>query len=144
VATTDRRTRLARRWQAAPTLLLFAGVGATAALLSCFDPGIADNGLPPCPFHALTGLYCPGCGSTRALHALLQGDVAQAMAMNPLLVVALPMLALMALNAAGWKPQGSERLWRGIGNPKAWLFVLLAYWLLRNLPWWPFSWLAPG
>lgn len=136
--------RQARLWQAAPTLLLIAGAGATAALLSRLDPNIADNGLPPCLFHALTGLYCPGCGSTRALHALLHGDLAQAMAMNPLLVVALPVLALMALNAAGWKPQGSERFWCSIGSPKAWLLVLLAYWLLRNLPWWPFSWLAPG
>lgn len=130
--------------QAAPTLLLIAGAGVTAALLSRLDPNAADSGLPPCPFHALTRLYCPGCGSTRALHALLRGDVAQAMAMNPMLVVALPVLALMALNAAGWKPQGSERLWRSIGSPKSWLLVLLAYWLLRNLPWWPFSWLAPG
>lgn len=125
-------------------MLLVAGAGATALLLSRLNPYAADSVLPPCSFHALTGLYCPGCGSTRALHALLHGDVTQAMAMNPLLVIALPLLALMACNAAGWLPQGSERFRRSIGNPKLWLAVLLGYWILRNLPWWPFAWLAPG
>lgn len=134
----------ARLRQAAPTLLLIAAAGAAALVLSRVDPGAADSMLPPCPLLALTGLYCPGCGSTRALHALLHGDLAQAMAMNPLLVIALPVLATMTLNAAGWAPGHGERLWRRIGNPKPWLVVLLTYWLLRNLPWWPFAWLAPG
>jgi hypothetical protein len=106
------------------------------------DPN--THALPPCPFHALTGLYCPGCGSTRALHALLHADFAQAMAMNPLLVLALPVLAAMALNAAGWMPRGSEPLWRLLAKPKPWLWLLVGYAVLRNLPWMPFAWLAPG
>jgi hypothetical protein len=61
-----------------------------------------------------------------------------------LLVVALPVLAAMALNAAGWQPAGAQRLWRALGRPLPWLVVLLGYAVLRNLPWAPFGWLAPG
>ncbi|MBQ2106068.1 MAG: DUF2752 domain-containing protein, partial [Lachnospiraceae bacterium] len=32
------------------------------------------NGQMPCVVQELTGLYCPGCGGTRALKALLKGD----------------------------------------------------------------------
>jgi hypothetical protein len=128
----------------APTGLLGLGAFATALVLSRVDPNAAGSLLPPCPLHALTGLYCPGCGSTRALHALLHGDLAGAWAMNPLLVVALPLLAAMALNAAGWQPAGMQRLWRALGRPLPWLAVLVGYTVLRNLPWSPFAWLAPG
>jgi len=41
--------------------------------------------MPTCPLHALTGLYCPGCGGTRAIQALLHGDPGRALAYNPLL-----------------------------------------------------------
>ncbi len=129
-----------RAW---PTLMLGGAAVATALVLWRIDPNIGRV-LPPCPLHALTGLYCPGCGSTRALHALLHGDVGQAMAMNPLLVLALPVLAAMALNAAGWKPPRSEPLWRALARPTPWLWLLPGYMLLRNLPWAPFAWLAPG
>lgn len=130
--------------RAAPTLLLLAMAAAAAPLLWHLDPNAPDSVLPPCPFLSLTGLFCPGCGSTRTLHALLHGDLATAMAMNPLLVVTAPVLSAMALNAAGWLPRGSERLWRVLARPAPWLWLLLGYAVARNLPWAPFVWLAPG
>ena len=51
-------------------------------LLWSFDPRTAGF-FPPCPWFTLTGLQCPGCGTTRALHALVHGDVAAALALNP-------------------------------------------------------------
>ena len=55
-----------------------------AALLSAFAVGVvmlrffdpATSGMfPPCPVHYLTGWYCPGCGSLRAIHQLLHGNL---------------------------------------------------------------------
>lgn len=42
----------------------------------------------PCFFHQLTGWPCPSCGSTRAFHALLQGEITDSVQINPLGVLA--------------------------------------------------------
>lgn len=39
--------------------------------------------LPPCVFHSLTGLYCPGCGGTRACRLLLSGHIFQSFLYHP-------------------------------------------------------------
>jgi hypothetical protein len=131
----------------APKLLVAGSVGLAAAgatVLFLFDPSTAAF-YPPCPFHALTGLWCPGCGTTRALHELLCGDIAAAFGLNPLMVLMLPYLGYSALSYAALGLRGRllpevlvSRLW-------AWLAlgVILAYWVLRNLPLYPFSLLAP-
>lgn len=140
-------TDASARWRrAAPTLLLGASAACAAAVLARIDPNAPGSPLPPCPLRALTGIYCPGCGSTRALYDLLHADVAGALAMNPLLVVLLPLLLLMALRAGDllptWPP--FERVLAIARRPRAWLWLLLGYGVLRNLPWLPFTWLAPG
>ena len=128
-----------------PTLLLGAGAAGVALLLARIDPNATGSALPPCPFRALTGLYCPGCGSTRCLHALLHGELARAFALNPLLVAVGPVLVLMALRAGDLLPTWApwERVLAIARRPRVWLWVLLGYALLRNLPWAPFRWLAP-
>ena len=75
-----------------------AAIVLTAAifLYSAFDP--ADSVFwPKCPFYLLTGLECPGCGSQRAIHSLLNGDPVSAMHYNLLLVLAIPYLLLYAV-----------------------------------------------
>jgi hypothetical protein len=54
--------------------------------------------VPLCPTHALLGIDCPACGSTRAVHSLLTGDLVGAASHNVLLVAALPLLALWTLS----------------------------------------------
>jgi hypothetical protein len=127
-----------------PAVALLSAAAAAAALLWVVDPHQAGNPLPPCPSRWLTGLLCPGCGSTRALHALLHGDLSGALAMNPLLVLSLPAVAVLALEWLRMLPTNFASLATRLGNARAWAVVLIAYGVLRNLPWPPFSWLAPG
>jgi hypothetical protein len=47
---------------------------------------------PQCPFYRTTGYKCPGCGSQRAVHFLLNGHIDNAFAANPLLVISIPYL----------------------------------------------------
>ena len=82
--------------------LLGLAAAAGAVVLWNVDPRQAGSPLPPCPSEWLTGLFCPGCGTTRALHALLHLDFASAMAMNPLLVLSLPFVALLLANHVSW------------------------------------------
>jgi hypothetical protein len=70
------------------------------ALILCAIAGLAfldpetSALFPPCLWRAATGWLCPGCGSARALHALLHGEIGVALAMNPLVVLALPLVAV--------------------------------------------------
>jgi len=50
-----------------------------------------------CPFRYVTGHLCPGCGATRAVLALLRGDVAAATKYNELLLLGVPFILLTAL-----------------------------------------------
>jgi hypothetical protein len=47
-----------------------------------------------CPFHAITGLDCPGCGATHAIAALATGHLTEALRINALVTIAIPMLAV--------------------------------------------------
>jgi hypothetical protein len=100
---------------------------------------------PPCPLHALTGLYCPGCGATRALHALVDGHLVTALHDNALFVAAVPIIGFVWV---AW-------LLRTMGRPApkmlplsprlttAVAVVLVVFAVARNLPIAPFRALAP-
>lgn len=113
-------------------------------VLRTHDPSAPGNFFPQCMFKAITGFHCIGCGITRALHALVHGDIALAFAMNPLAVLVLPLLPLMLLDARGVTPQPLKPFMAIAMKPALWMVLLPAYWIGRNLPWWPFTWLAPG
>lgn len=129
-----------RRW-AAP-LATAVGAAAGCGLLVAVDPG-ESGPYPVCPFRLLTGLWCPVCGSTRAVHALLHADLAAAAAYNVLLVLAVPVAGYAWMVWASPR-LGGPRLPRPRIAPGVWwglLTVALAYGVLRNLP--AFSVLAP-
>lgn len=127
------------------TLLAAAGLlaGGLAYLVS-HDPSTPGS-YPSCLFHELTGLHCPGCGSTRAAYALLHGDLLLAIHRNALAVLLLPVLAGVVLvkAAAFCRGRTVPELAPPPGTAKAVLWLVLAFWLLRNLPMTPFSALAP-
>jgi hypothetical protein len=119
-----------------------------AALCCCVADTVVNpyrGQTPECPFHALTGLWCPGCGAARSLHSFLHGDLTSAMAANPLFVVALPVLLWAwtgwLLDAAGgphlWRPRSAR--WTAV----ACVTVALLFGLARNLPFAPFRILSP-
>ena len=68
------------------TTVLVAGAVALVVFYALVDPATSPF-VPRCLFHTLTGLDCPGCGSQRAIHALLRGDVGAAWEYNALVVV---------------------------------------------------------
>jgi hypothetical protein len=90
-----------------------------------------------CPWLLLTGTACPGCGGLRAVQDLTNGDVAAAFSSNALFVGSLPLLAAL------WTRSVLHR-WRDERVPLppavvAWagaaaLALLLAFWVVRNLP----------
>ncbi len=85
------------------TILIVAGCIAAAGLGLLYLLAEPSSGLyPRCSFKMLTGLSCPGCGSQRAVHAMLAGDFRAAFAYNALFMLELPLLALLAItNLAG-------------------------------------------
>lgn len=94
------------------------------------------SAFPRCPFFVLTGWKCAGCGSQRALHALLNADVATAWAMNPLLVLSLPYVLLgLYFEYLGGKhrfPQWRNTLF-GQRTIWFWFWLLIGYAVARNV-----------
>jgi hypothetical protein len=123
-----------------PVAMLVAGVLAIVVILQVANPFAEDSALPPCLFHWLTHLYCPGCGVTRALYALLHGDIALAFRMNAMAMLAIPLMPAMLLKSL--RP-GHLLLDRAL-DARIWLVLVLSFFVLRNIPLAPFNWLAPG
>ena len=75
---------------------LLGAAAVLAAALFFLDP--ATHGFyPPCLFKTIFGLPCPGCGSLRAMHQLLHGNLGAAWALNPMLMIVGPLAASVAL-----------------------------------------------
>jgi hypothetical protein len=117
-----------------PPLAVAAAAASAVAVVAVYDPNEAGH-YPTCPFLALTGLYCPGCGSLRAVHAMVHGEVGTAVGLNVLTVLAVvPLLVVWARWVA--------RRWRGTSRtsvaPAAALWalavVVCVFAVVRNLP----------
>jgi hypothetical protein len=101
--------------------------------------------IPACPCRLLTGLYCPGCGSLRAIHAITHLRIDRAFAYNSLLVLFLPLFIwFFAINlAATLLGPDKIRLHLPPVFGKVLLVIVLAYFLIRNIPAYPFTLLQP-
>ena len=114
------------------SLSIRRGIIVLAAVFACtigicllykFDPN-ANGFYPRCPFFLLTGLKCPGCGTTRAIHQVLHGNFREALHYNPFLGVAIPMTILFLVSP-------SHR--RSVAWGRAFMCVTISWWLVRNL-----------
>lgn len=107
--------------------LLLAAVALATALADPAQPGP----FPACPFRAVTGLDCPGCGSLRALHQLTRGHLVAAADYNALLLAFLPVGAGVWLRVVTSRSRPRVLpVWWG----RAVLAVLLLWTVIRNLP----------
>lgn len=118
------------------------GVLLAGAALWRWSP--AEAGLPGCPTREVLGVVCPGCGTTRAAHLMLRGDVAGAIRHNPAAVFVGVPLGAAAWCIAAWGAATGRRF---AGAPwMAWVLgavvcALLVYGALRNVP--ALEWLRP-
>lgn len=114
-----------RSYRAARWVVLLLALAAVA-WIALVPPGATTT--PPCPFHAMTGLRCPGCGTLRALHAMAQGDVAGAFSLNAMTTLGLPLLAISLL------------FWRRLSGavaarPKAVQVAMITFFVVTLLVW---------
>jgi hypothetical protein len=75
---------------------ILAGIFVAAAALFFFDPATTSF-YPPCLFRTFLGFECPGCGSLRAAHQLLRGNLEEAWALNKALLIVAPLAAAISL-----------------------------------------------
>lgn len=119
-----------------PTVAITAAVViASIAVLYGIDP--TRHALtPPCPYLTLTGLACPGCGLTRAVHFLLHGDLGRAFAFNPWAFLSAPALLVFVLLPTVADPARTVRARTGI----SWMMLVLTvgFWIWRNTDSYPF------
>jgi hypothetical protein len=128
-------------------LILAAAAGAAILGYIFTQERFGERPTPQCLFRRATGWHCPGCGSGRAVHAILHARPLTAWRANPLLVVALPALAWIGLRWAGdvLRRRAPRPALTSLRPRSIYLIaaVVMAYWIARNLPWWPLTLLAP-
>jgi len=92
---------------------------------------------PKCPFLELTGFKCPGCGSQRAIHYLLNFDILNAWKENALLVVSIPYILTGLIFDSLKNPNRYILKWRKtlFGQRAIFviLFIIITFWIVRNI-----------
>ena len=94
-----------------------------------------------CIFREVLGIYCPGCGGTRMVKAILKLDFYQAFRYNPFMFILIVLLVCLVLINLALKMLGKKLI-----LPKDKHLIILAicvilYFILRNIP--LFSFLLP-
>jgi hypothetical protein len=120
------------------------------AAAGCVYVGLVDPNTssfyPGCPFRAMTGFDCPGCGATRALHSAITGHPLQALDHNAFLTIAVVLGIVGFAVAKVRRRMGRPAIALRLPTSGAIALGLLActFWFARNMPWEPLSWLASG
>lgn len=126
-------------------ILLIILLGGAAIFFYQFNP-VQDSYFISCPIKLTTGYYCPGCGSQRAIHQLLHGNINQAIHLNSLMIISLPIL-FYGLGIAIWNYVFGSQLRAKLFYNNLFVFgyfgLAILYWVVRNLPYYPFNLLAP-
>ena len=115
---------------------VFLALTLLVVIYKFFNP--VENGyFPKCPFRTLTGFKCPGCGSQRAIHHLLNFNLTGAVHENVLLVISIPYLVTGFIFDMIKNPGPSVVKWRKrLFGTKAIFIVLtviILFWVCRNI-----------
>jgi len=126
------------------TLILLSAVTVVLVLLWLIDPRQVD--MPLCSFHALTGYHCPGCGGTRAMHDLLNGHFLSALHHHALATLVAPLAIYTFISEIVRLVRGRPLPCDLMRNP--WTYavlgtLLVCFGVLRNIPVYPLTLLAP-
>lgn len=116
-------------------------LAAVGAFLFFFNPASPSNQFfPKCPFRLITGLQCPGCGSTRAFYQLLHLHPVAAFKLNPLFILTLPFIiyGFLGYTKSAMTGQPHRRVFIPAIYLWGWLAVMIFFWIFRNTPWYPF------
>jgi hypothetical protein len=123
-ATNPSRYAIAGRWPAVATTFAVGALIFTAA---------GDDGFVLCPYRRCTGGYCPGCGGTRAVRNLAQGNISGAWTHNPwvVLMAVQAVVVGVALAFVAAPRRGPRR--RAIAMPLLAIntVMLIAIWIVR-------------
>lgn len=105
-------------------------------LYKTFNPNMSAY-FPKCPFKVITTYQCPGCGSQRAVHYLLNFDIANAARENLLLVISIPYILIGFIYDSIETPNQNILKWRKrLFGTKAILIILpiiIGFWIIRNI-----------
>ncbi len=124
---------------------IFAVIGVALGFYYNYNPSQHSFFLP-CPFKFTTGYHCPGCGSQRAIHQLLHLDFVAAFRLNPLFILSIPLIIYgVGVKIANYIFKTSYRVEFFYSRffIYGYFSIALIYWVVRNIPYMPFSWLAP-
>lgn len=100
--------------------------------------------MPRCPFYMLTGFYCPGCGSLRAMHYLLQGNFAESFRNHPLFLPMLICIILFYGKRIIEFRKGKNITFRGeMTLAVTILIVFIIFFIIRNIPLDLLEWTRP-
>ena len=100
---------------------------------------------PQCPFYTITHLYCPGCGSQRALYSLLHFNFNEMINYNLLLPIGLLLVVYNSiLKIINRKKVRVQNILDFSASPPIILAFILVFWILRNIDSAPFYYLAPS
>ena len=115
------------------------GISGLAVLFFILDPSEYDL-FPRCIFYTLTGYYCPGCGSQRAIHCLLHLDLPGVIKNNILFLPAALMIlyhySRQILNKKLIKKLPDILYMKN--TPWIIFVIVMIFWLLRNLSFYPY------
>jgi hypothetical protein len=117
-------------------ILLVTALIILALVYFFYDPASVSL-FPRCPFNLLTGLECPGCGSQRAIHHLLNLELFAAFRANALVVISIPYILIGIY--FGLADNVSERMVRlrimlfGTRAIYVVLVIIITFWIVRNV-----------